>query len=409
MSTAVFEHAYYIGNYMSGILYGVELVMYFTIVHTLFKKPFRTRSDHFFLLYSTALLVLVSIDIATNAVWGEMMWINGQDRVGGVPAFIAEEVSVWYETLSSTSVVALIFLGDALLIYRLFILWESSYLVVIFPVLVYFGAFALAIIELVSAGVPGGDFFAGKSVNFGVPYYALTISLNIIVTALICFRLLYLSRILRHALSPSPSSISHSTGATGLSARGEAMHAVRADNLNSSGVNTSLYTSVVAIMIESAAPYTIMGIMFLVPYARGSETAIAFGQVWAKITCLSPQLIVLRVVTHRAWGRDTVAQATSSKLIFTSGVAIGAGATTTTGTGLDVDIDLEGPGLPRRSEFRRYKGPGGGDLKPEYAHHDASDDDNDEKEKKGGGGGSVCRQTLFAGWQLGLGGESERG
>ena len=45
-----------------------------------------------------------------------------------------------------------------------------------------------------------------------------------------------------------------------------------------------LYTGVAALMVESAAPYAAMGIMFLIPYALGRDVNIGFGQVWAKLT-----------------------------------------------------------------------------------------------------------------------------
>ena len=48
--------------------------------------------------------------------------------------------------------------------------------------------------------------------------------------------------------------------------------------------NAKLYTSVAAIMIESAAPYTAMGILFLPFYARGNNVVVAMGQVWSKLT-----------------------------------------------------------------------------------------------------------------------------
>lgn len=75
--------------------------------------------------------------------------------------------------------------------------------------------------------------------------------LNVVITTLICVRLLYFSRRIRHILGED-------------------------------GAKT--YTSVAAILIESAAPYSLVGLMFLIPYARQSGTAIAFGQVWAKMT-----------------------------------------------------------------------------------------------------------------------------
>ena len=45
-----------------------------------------------------------------------------------------------------------------------------------------------------------------------------------------------------------------------------------------------LYTGVAAVLVESAAPYSLTGIAFLVPYARGSLYSVVFGQIWAKVT-----------------------------------------------------------------------------------------------------------------------------
>lgn len=73
-------------------------------------------SRTFLALYSTALFILVTIDVSTNAVWGEELWISSRNKPGGIPEFLATQVSVWYQTLSSTSVVAMIFMGDALLV-----------------------------------------------------------------------------------------------------------------------------------------------------------------------------------------------------------------------------------------------------------------------------------------------------
>jgi len=276
MSTTLFQHAYYIGSYMSGIVYGMELIAYCVTMRELSRKEEKQKSDRCFMIYSTALLILVTIDVSTNAIWGEQMWITYRNRPGGVEYFLKTQVTVWYETLSSTSVVSLVFVSDALLIYRCFVLWSSSYGIIILPSLIYLGAFALAVCQLISSGVPGGDFFAGKAVNFGVPYYAMSIGLNILLTGLVCGRLVYLSR-----------SVMNAMGSAGTE-------------------NARLYTGLMTIMVESAAPYSLLGILYLVPYALGSEIAIAFGQVWAKMTCLAPQLIVLRIVTRRALDRKTI-------------------------------------------------------------------------------------------------------
>lgn len=281
-----FEHAYYIGNYLSGILYGVALVMYIMIMRSLLggKNANFPRVNRFFAVYSTVLILLLTIDISCNAIWGEQMWITFRNGPGGVPGFIVAQTSVWYETLGSASGVAIIFMGDALLLYRLFIIYGSKYIVILLPSIAYLAAFSLAIIELVLAGRPGGNFFGGRTLNFGTPYYAIMISLNMIVTLLICLRLFQHKKTLGGALGKEQAK---------------------------------MYTSVASMLIESAAPCSLLGIMFLVPYARGDGVAIAFGQVWAKLTCISPQLIILRVVTGRAWSKEVVTQARSDAVFRT--------------------------------------------------------------------------------------------
>ncbi|KAI0077301.1 hypothetical protein K474DRAFT_1575568, partial [Panus rudis PR-1116 ss-1] len=270
-STAFFEHAFYIGSFMSGILYGVELMMYYKTVRELLKRRQSGQKWISFFVYSTILLLLLTIDVSTNAVWGEIMWIDARVNPG-IPTYIVEELSVWYQIVGSTSVVVMALLGDALLLYRLYIIWDCRIVIILFPCLIYIGAVALGILELVSAFKPGGFFFSGNAVNFGIPYYSIIIGMNLIITLLICARLFHLSRQVRSAMGDG---------------------------------NAKLYTSLAAIMVESAAPYTLMGLAFLPSYAIGNNSVVALGQVWAKFTCISPQMIILRIVSGKAWQRET--------------------------------------------------------------------------------------------------------
>lgn len=62
------------------------------------------------------MIMLSTINIAANAIWGQEMWITHRNDPGGVPHFIATQITVWYQTLASTSVICCIFMGDALLV-----------------------------------------------------------------------------------------------------------------------------------------------------------------------------------------------------------------------------------------------------------------------------------------------------
>jgi hypothetical protein len=277
----VFGHSYYVGSYISGILYGVNLVLYYLTLQALFYKgnDNSARRRRFFATYSTIFLVLITMDIAINAIWGEFLWIDGPDSPGGTLAWFNNNVNVWYQAMGSTTSPIMIFMGDALLIYRLFILYGSSYYVIALPLLAYFTAIAFAIIQLFVSFSPSGNFFSHSTINWGIPYYSITIGLNILITLLIVTRLLKLGKAVSRAIGDD---------------------------------SVKMYTSVASMLIESAAPYSLFGIVFLVAFTRNSMIGVGFIQVWSKLTCICPQMIILRVATGRAWGRDAVSQASSN-------------------------------------------------------------------------------------------------
>ena len=49
---------------------------------------------------------------------------------------------------------------------------------------------AFNIISLYQGTAPRSNYFEHTGVNFGIPYYALSVALNVIVTALICSKLI---------------------------------------------------------------------------------------------------------------------------------------------------------------------------------------------------------------------------
>jgi hypothetical protein len=99
-------------------LVGINLIMYFLTLQGLLRKNNHNspKSRRFFAIYSTILLLLITVDVSVNAVWGELMWIEGRNGPGGVPGFIATQTAAWYQTMGSAAVVIMIFMGDALLV-----------------------------------------------------------------------------------------------------------------------------------------------------------------------------------------------------------------------------------------------------------------------------------------------------
>ncbi|KAI0731599.1 hypothetical protein C8Q72DRAFT_212075 [Fomitopsis betulina] len=285
--SSLFLNSEYISINITAILYGIELVVYGVTVHALWTKPKQERGDRFFLGFSTTLLMMMTILYSTLAVFGEEMYVVNASYQGGMDAYLAANVNVWYQTLGSTAPIAANLLGDALMIYRCYVMYNTYYIAVI-PTLIWLGSFASGILLLYASGRPNGDFFAGFSENCGLAYYATTISLNIMTTALIIVRLLWISSYMRKNLG-TPSS--------------------------------DIYVNAIAIIVESALPYTLCGIVNLVTYAVQSDTNVLFVAIYGMMTGLSPQLVIMRVVRGRGLTRQRVTEALSSS----SGTFMGGG------------------------------------------------------------------------------------
>ncbi|KAJ7220038.1 hypothetical protein GGX14DRAFT_338348, partial [Mycena pura] len=269
------ERSWYIGNTMFAILYaGIEICMFFMSAHFMCTRP--RRSTFFYIAYSGTLLVLITIAMACNLFFGQMMWIEHRDVDGGPVAFYVGNIAAWYNTLGTAADVTANVLGDGLMLYRCHVFYTGKYhWIVGFPTLLWLASTAMGITATIQSGLPGGDFFSGTTVNFVIPWLVLTIAFNIVTTSMITFRLLAMSRTMRRVL---PKERAH------------------------------IYTGVIAILVETALPFTILGIGYLITYIRGAPEALAFADIWGCFVSLSPQAIILRVAMGSAWSKSTVTQ-----------------------------------------------------------------------------------------------------
>ncbi|KAF7306549.1 hypothetical protein MIND_00446200 [Mycena indigotica] len=277
-----FERAFYIGSYLTAILYGMHVSIFFLTNYFFLASPNWRKESAFYIAYGTVMLLLWTIAHSCNAIFGQYVWIDHRDVVGGPAEYLGENMTAWYNTLGTVAGICMNFMADGLLLYRCFVIWGSSYIIIAFPVVVYFSAMSMAILLIYQSAIPAGTgFFSGSSISFGLPYTVLTVGLNVITTIAICVRLLFVRRKVRAILGEQ---------------------------------HCQTYTGVVACLLESALPFTTLGIIYAIAYGRNSPYAFALLQVWADFCAISPQLIILRVALGKAWSKQTVA--TVSVLVF---------------------------------------------------------------------------------------------
>ncbi|KAI9057988.1 hypothetical protein FKP32DRAFT_1680971 [Trametes sanguinea] len=267
MSGSLFQNSFYVVNSINAILYGVELVIYFMTLRQIFCIRNRTRMDIFLVVFSTILLVLITVYWTTQTYFGQQMWVIHADYPGGMDAYLEAYVAVWYQTWGTAAVMVSDLMADALMMYRLYVIWDNTSIVV-FPAAIWLGSFASCLGLLYESGRPNGNYFAGIATKFGTAWNSLIFSFNVIVTSHICGRIVYMGR-----------RVSFSDG------------------------STKIYTGVIAILVESALPFTIGSMVYVITYGIGTDIAVAFS-CYSMFTAISPQLIALRVLMRRAWRKE---------------------------------------------------------------------------------------------------------
>lgn len=269
------ERSFYIGNILGAIFYGLQIYITFHSIHLLLNSPDDRKAKAFYVGYGIVMLLCMSFAMIANSLLGQEMWIEHRNYPGGPVAYLTDNSTVWYNVLGSAADMFGNFMGDALLLYRLYVIYSGSRYIVIFPFLIFLASTALAIMSVVQSALPGSSFFQGNDIVYAVPWIALTCSLNAIITILIVARLLGARSRIRAAMS---------------------------------GDVANVYTGVIAILVESALPFTFLGITFAVLLGKNLPEQLALSLTWGYYVGLGPQLIILRVAMGRAWSKNTSAQ-----------------------------------------------------------------------------------------------------
>jgi hypothetical protein len=209
--------------------------------------------------------------MSANQIMGQFMWIEHRNFPGGPFEYYVENSTLWINILGTTACIVGNYLNDALLLYRLYIIYSGDWRVVVAPFIIFIGTIAMSLMALTESALPNSSFFEKATTDYTIPWLALTCGLNAIVTILISGRIIYYARL--------PSANETTT--------------------------RSSQTSVIAILVESALPFTILGILCAVYFGKQEAPELAFAVVWGSFVPISSQLIILRVAMGRAWTKET--------------------------------------------------------------------------------------------------------
>ena len=155
----------------------------------------------------------------------------------------------------------------------------------------------LGILTCYYSGRPGGDFFVGIAPHIALAYSTVGIAMNVICSSLICGFIVYHTH------------------------RSNVILGRRWDNEDG-----RVFNHVLEIIMEAMLPYTIFGVAYVTLLGLNSPVAILFLSLYVMFTvrliigwhfkcrrahptwpfaqCLSPQIIMLRVILGREWRNE---------------------------------------------------------------------------------------------------------
>ncbi|KAG1845871.1 hypothetical protein DFJ58DRAFT_664141 [Suillus subalutaceus] len=217
------------------------------------------------LLYVVVTFALITISVAANAKYTEMIWIDLRDAPGGPLALIENEMAYRINVLALSSGHIGEWLMQALLLHRCFALWNWAKRVTI-PMITLFLAMIGLSIRIQMEASAGTAFY---DIDVEPAYLCIQVGLNVIYTILVVYILLDMRNKMRRIAAQYDSS---------------------------------LYDTVVVMIVESAMGYSIFAIIFIVAFALhlNGITTLCFLSI-TQVQGISQLFIILRVATGRAY------------------------------------------------------------------------------------------------------------
>ncbi|KAF8890184.1 hypothetical protein BD779DRAFT_1438792 [Infundibulicybe gibba] len=281
-STVTFERYYLAGNFISGIGYGAQGVLYLICTHYLWAQRKARRINKFMLAYTTLLFLILTVVEVTLAHRTQLVFIEHRDFPGGPWAYYQASYSGTSIIVSMIADMVVLFLSEMFMVWRCWVVWYSvsrraAYAAALFPALTLAASFASAVPYALTTAHPDTPIAGVQTTAWVLSCYTLMLGTNVLATGLILTRLI--------------------------------MHR-RAVGMTLATPHAGEYSSVISMLIESAALYSIVGVGYLIATGVGSPLREPFLGAMMSMQQISGYLIIARLAHGRGWRTSTTSEST---------------------------------------------------------------------------------------------------
>jgi len=275
--------------------YGVQLVLYTSCAKYLWSQRKTKTRSLYLLAYITLLLGIQTIHEALRARTVQLMYIDNRNYPGGPWQYFLDTQHLAVNVIVDATLFVLTFWADILILWRCWVIYSISgrlyaCLVTAFPALILLSTFGKSVYTFYSCSAlsglviapvgtlqssqPGLSLYNALPIAHGTSYHAISLGINIILTILIIIRL--------------------------LTFRSQILAAHPAEH----GKN---YVLITAIIIESAALYSLFAVLFFITYALNNPLNQIILGVASTAQQIATYLIIHRLAEGRTWGSNTLA------------------------------------------------------------------------------------------------------
>ncbi|KIJ34291.1 hypothetical protein M422DRAFT_91024, partial [Sphaerobolus stellatus SS14] len=202
--------------------------------HKIQNPKTERRSRWLLLLYIFVTFALATVGTAANAKYSQMIWIDLRDSGKDPNDLIVNELEFWINRLALTSYYVMSWILDLLLLQRCFVIWNWNILVIILMSGLLLTNIGLSITSMVAASK--GAIFTNLPSQLA--YLVISVSTNFLYTILVAGRLLVLRRRTIAVMGKDHAKV---------------------------------YVSVAALVVESSALYSCVGVLYVVTFALHSD------------------------------------------------------------------------------------------------------------------------------------------
>ncbi|KAF8890119.1 hypothetical protein BD779DRAFT_1438642 [Infundibulicybe gibba] len=262
--------------FISGIGYGTQGVLYFICSRYLWTQRKARPMNLFHLAYITLLFLISGLVQVTQVHLTQLVFIENRNFPGGPWAYYEASLGGTSSIVNQSASLALMFLSELFVLWRCWVVWYSvsrraAYAATFFPTLLLIVSLISAIIFTFALAHPDSVVAGTHTAAWALTYYTLILGTNVITTAIILVRLIIHRQAMRKILA-----------------------------------HTGEYTSLISMLIESAAFYSIIGATCVITSGLHSPVGEPLMAATVSAQQISGYLIIARLAHGRGWQKSTV-------------------------------------------------------------------------------------------------------